>query len=492
MASQINISKMKQNKAIVRIASPENLKLWNVIFQRYPDKEWGTFVRFGWVETNNGLVLTLKSIDKPVESDLNDNNWMTEINSQYIRKIVRNVNNHPFATGFVHSHPEGYGTNPSELDDDMETYCSDLLKGYNERPFISLIFSKSEKRLSASGRVYWKGQCFIIDRFAIENHNVSLYDFEPPKYLDMDALQKTARLASAFSEESAQILAGAIVGVVGQSGTGSPVDELLCRAGVGKIIGVDADVFTDSNLERVHGSEFDDAERNLKKVLIAKRHLQSINPNCDFVAIDGRLPQEGVLNELLWCDIVIGCTDQHSARIALSELSFRYLVPVIDIGVSMEGEDGKITGQVVQINKLFPGEPCVYCREMIDSQIASQELMTEVELANRRAEAQLAFEENKNPNAYWKDMPQLNTVGYLTTWAGSLATGYVIGYLTGRFPMAKNRIELNISAKGIQIIEKNEKIKAGCGCVLATGSCSQEIHTIISVAPSHWSKPIIH
>ena len=483
---------MIQNKAIVRIASPESAKLWNVIFERYPAKEWGTFARFGWVETRNGLVLTLKGIDEPAENDLNEANWMTEITSQYIRKILRSTDSHAYATGFIHSHPEGCGTHPSGLDDDMEAYCSDLLKGYHDRPFISLIFSRSGEQLSASGRVYWRGQYFAIDRFAIENYNPSLYDFEPRKYLSVEALQKIARLASAFSEESAQILAGAVVGVVGQSGTGSPVDELLCRAGVGTIVGVDEDIFTDSNLERVHGSEFDDAEKRMKKVLIAKRHLQAINPNCVFIAIDGRLPQEEVLNELLWCDIVVGCTDRHSARVALSELSFRYLVPVIDIGVNMEGKDGKVTGQVVQINKLFPGEPCVYCRGMIDSQIATQELMTVEELADRKADALIAMKENKNPNAYWKDMPQLNTVGYLTTWAGSLATGYVIGYLTGRFGMAKNRLELNISAKGIQIIEKNEKITAGCGCVTSKGSAGQELHTIISVAPGHWPKSVIH
>lgn len=271
MATPLNLKGMKNNKAIVRIASPENAKLWEVIFKRYPDKEWGTFVRFGWVETSKGLVLTLKVVDKPTENDLNDDNWMTEINSQYIRKILRNTNSHPFATGFVHSHPEGYGTHPSDLDDDMEAYCSDLLKGYNDRPFISLIFSKSGERVSASGRVYWKGECFTIDRFAIQNCKVFLYDFEIEKYLNADALKKIARLASAFSEEAAQILAGAVVGVVGQSGTGSPVDELLCRAGVGKIIGVDHDIFTDSNLERVHGSEFDDAKNDVKKVSIAKR-----------------------------------------------------------------------------------------------------------------------------------------------------------------------------------------------------------------------------
>ncbi len=483
---------MKQRKALVRISSPEREILWRILFKRYPDKEWGTFVRFGWVETANGLVLTLKSIDEPADGDLSEDNWMTEINSQYFRRILRSSGNHSYATGFVHAHPEGFGTEPSELDEDMESYTSELLKGYNPRPFVSLIFSKSGNRMSASGRIYWKGECFAVTKFAIENQPVSLYDFEPPKYLNDEALQKVARLSSAFSEEAAQLLAGATVGVVGQGGTGSPMDELLCRAGVGKIIGVDSDVFSESNRERVHGSQFDDAEKRMKKVLIAKRHLESINPGCIFVAIDGKLPQEEVLNELLWCDIVVGCGDQHSARIALSELSFRYLVPVIDIGVNMEGREGKITGQVVQLNKLFPSDPCVFCREMVDTQVAGQELMTDEEIEERRAEALEAAKANRNPDAYWKDVPQLNTVGYLTTWAASLAAGYVIGYLTGRFSMAKNRLELSITPRGIQIIEKDEKINPACGCTAALGSAGQDLHTIISTAPGHWPRPVIH
>jgi molybdopterin/thiamine biosynthesis adenylyltransferase len=482
---------MKISKALVRIANPEKEKLWDILFKRYPDEEWGTFIRMGWIETSEGLVLTLKSIDGPEDGDLNEETDITGIRSQYIRRATRLSKTHEFAVGFVHSHPDGCKTTPSESDDDMETYFSELFRGYG-KPFISLIFSKDGKKLSAGGRVYFNGECIEVKKFCIEGEYASLYDFKTPNYLSSDALKRVARLASVFSVESAQLLAGATVGIVGQSGTGSPASELLCRAGVGKIIGVDGDVFTESNHERIHGSGIEDVDSNMPKVLIGKRHMKFINPDCDYIAVQGKIPQKEVIDRLLWCDIVIGATDLHSARVALSELSFRHLVPVVDIGVVMEGEDGAVSAQALQINRLFPSDPCVYCRNIIDSQIAAQELMSKDEISERQAEAEKAMEENRQPNAYWKDMPQLNTVGYLTTMAASIAVGYVIGYLTRRFSMAKDRSELSFTKKGMQVVEKSSKKNADCICSSAYGSSGQELYNIISTAPAHWETPILH
>jgi molybdopterin/thiamine biosynthesis adenylyltransferase len=460
----------------VRLATKERNILWGLLFSRYPKKEWGTFIELGWHESKIGLTFTIKSLIEPREGDLNDKNWMTEVNSQYIRRVLRNSIDSPYATGFVHSHPEGYGTEPSDLDDNMEEYCSSLLKGYNNNPFLSLIFSKKGSELSASGRVYWKGQCYQVAKFLIEGcSSLSLYDFNKKNYLSDTALKRVARLASAFSLESANCLAGAKVGIVGLSGTGSPVVELLARAGIGQLVLIDPDTFSDSNLERVHGSEAKDVDSEIPKA-----------------AIVGRLPQAEVVDALLSCDIVVGCTDLHSSRVSLNELSIRYLVPVIDVGVSMEGNNGNITGQVIQINRLFPSEPCVYCRRMINPQIVSQELLSEEEREKRITEAERACKESRPANAYWVDMPQLNTVGYLTTMVGSLCSGFIIGYLTNRFCMPKNRLELTLSSKGTQLVEKNSIVNPECICQSCIGGADQNILGIISSAPSHWPSPIVY
>jgi molybdopterin-synthase adenylyltransferase len=263
----------------------------------------------------------------------------------------------------------------------------------------------------------------------------------------------------------------------------------LGRAGVGKVIIIDPEVFEDSNLERVHGSVYNDIAIKTPKVVIAGRHLKSINPKCKVILIKGRIPQEAVINELLKCDIVLGCTDLHSARVALSDISLRYLIPVIDVGVVMEGRQGTITGQVVQINRLFPNDPCVYCRNMINSKIVKQELMSPEEQKEHINEAEKAKREGRDPRLYWIDVPQLNTVGYLTTLAGSMLVSYTVGYLTGRFKMVANRIELNLSPQGIQVVESNEIYDPECRCGSNAGVADQNALAIMSSAPAHWPKP---
>ena len=152
----------------------------------------------------------------------------------------------------------------------------------------------------------------------------------------------------------------------------------------------------------------------------------------------------------------------------------------------MEGENGIITGQVIQINRLFPADPCVYCRGMIDHIMVEQELVDNKEEQRRQLEAEKAKYEGRQPNAYWKEMPQLNTVGYLTTMGASLLSGYIIGYLTGRFHMPCHRIEISIIPKGIDVVEQLKTANSHCLCQKSLGSSEQIPASIISSAPSHW------
>jgi molybdopterin/thiamine biosynthesis adenylyltransferase len=472
------------------MSSKETIKLWNIIFKRYPDSEWGTFIRMGWRETSLGLVLTLQGIDEPVPGDIDENSWMTEIQAQYTKRILRICDTHPFGIGFVHSHPEGFFTEPSPSDYEMEDYYSKLLRGYTpDRPFISLIFSKNQNTFSGSGRVWWLGEWHEVIKFSIEHTPVTLYNFERPSLLTRDVLSRLKRLASAFSLEAAESLASATVAVVGVSGTGSPAVEMLSRSNVGNIIVVDPKIFEDSNHERNHASLFSDLGTKTPKVVISKRHIKSINRDCNVTAIQGNVQQEEVIDHLLWADIILGCTDLHSARIALTDLSTRYLLPVIDVGVKMEGENGQITGQVVQLNRLFPDDACVYCRGMVSSKIATQELMSEEQRIALREEADKATREGRQANAYWIEEPQLNTVGYLTTLGASFLTGFVIGYITGRFSMAKNRMELCIGPMGTTIVEKHHNPKGNCTCSTAQGCADQDPLAVLISAPSHWAEP---
>ncbi|MES2464805.1 MAG: ThiF family adenylyltransferase, partial [Armatimonadota bacterium] len=219
---------------------------------------------------------------------------------------------------------------------------------------------------------------------------------------------------------------------------------------------------------------------------IARRHISSINPHCRVTAIQGSLPQQEVLDAVAAADIALGCTDQHYARVALSDLACRYCVPVIDCGVSLEGKDGAITGQVIELTRMFPADPCVYCRRRVDSRRVQQELMSPTEREQRMAAAEKAAEQGLGGDPYWKNVPQMNTVGYLTTAVGAMAAGYAIGYITDRFRIPFGRLQLDLCAPLFAPVDQPCNPRPDCSCRRARGLADQGMAEALITTPAHW------
>jgi len=185
-------------------------------------------------------------------------------------------------------------------------------------------------------------------------------------------------------------------------------------------------------------------------------------------------------------DVALGCTDQQHSRLSLSDISFRYLVPSIDCGVMLEGENGRITGQVLQLVRFLAADPCALCREMVFPHRIAEELMSEEERSLRQAEAEAAKNRGEDPNPYWRGLPQLNTVGYLTGIAGAMAAAYAIGWITGRFHPPFGRTQMNLVAEYFDVQDVPASPREFCSCRRARGHADQgQIDALIS-APSHW------
>lgn len=482
----------KTQPILVRGAEPELGCLFKALLSRYPDKEWGTFAWFGWRETPYGLVLTIANLDLPKHGEMDTEVGNVVFHERYTLRMALSAEERELAPGVIHSHPEGCQTIPSWIDDGMDTYLADYFSGFAPgRPYVSLIFAQNESgQVSASGRVFWKGEWHRVSRFTAENRQITLFGYQQPssrQLLGERALR--TRLESAFGTEAAARLEGSTVAIIGASGTGSPVIEALARAGVGNLIVVDPEHFTDSNFERVHGSVRGDIEDVPPKVKIAKRHINAINPNCRVITIQGSLPQKEVVDAVVWADVIVGCTDQEHGRVALSDLSVRYLIPAMDCGVTLEGQGGNITGQIIQMVRFLPSDPCVYCRKMITPRIVSQELMSDEERANRQAAAVL--EGNRPANPYWQTLPQINTVGYLTTTAGGMMAGYAIGWITGRFSPPFSRLQINLSAPWLGVTDDPVTPNQNCPCRRMRGMSDQGQVDMFISPPLHWKDAVV-
>ncbi|MGH7514139.1 MAG: hypothetical protein ACREOQ_14590 [Gemmatimonadales bacterium] len=112
--------------------------------------------------------------------------------------------------------------------------------------------------------------------------------------------------------------------------------------------------------------------------------------------------------------------------------------------------------------------------------------MSEPVRARRRAAAARPREQGLPAGGYWQDIPQLNTVGYLTTAAGALAAGYVVGWLTGRFDPPFARVQLNLAAPLFDVVEVEQDARPDCLCRRSRGTADQGTADAFITPPGHW------
>ena len=125
------------------------------------------------------------------------------------------------------------------------------------------------------------------------------------------------RTALMFGDGGLESLASARVAVVGLGGVGAMAAEMLCRAGVGHMLLVDADTVSESNINRqlpaLHSTV------GLSKCSVMRSRLLDINPNLDLECC-GQFVDEGSIRGVLEPfapDCVLDAIDTLSPKIAL-------------------------------------------------------------------------------------------------------------------------------------------------------------------------------
>ena len=130
------------------------------------------------------------------------------------------------------------------------------------------------------------------------------------RFLD-DALQ--IRNMQAFGEKTIPTLNKMKIGVVGCSGTGSPVIEQLQRFGVGELVLVYPDFIDKLNINRILSSTLDDAINQIPKVNVMSRSIHETGFGTKVITFPSHISEYKVINELAECDILFGCVDGSEA-----------------------------------------------------------------------------------------------------------------------------------------------------------------------------------
>ncbi|MDO4435345.1 MAG: tRNA threonylcarbamoyladenosine dehydratase [Cardiobacteriaceae bacterium] len=148
--------------------------------------------------------------------------------------------------------------------------------------------------------------------------------------------------------------------VAGLGGVGGFCAEALARAGIGRLVLLDHDVVSPSNINRqllaLHNTV------GMKKTEVARERLRQINPEAEIIVIDRFLRPEGVsdlLDEIGAVDFIADCIDSIACKAALVQGAQERGIAVI----SAMGAGNRIDVRQAKIKKLNQTSGCPLARE---------------------------------------------------------------------------------------------------------------------------------
>jgi hypothetical protein len=167
--------------------------------------------------------------------------------------------------------------------------------------------------------------------------------------------------------------------VIGASGTGSLVCELLARAGCRRILLIDHDIVKLVNLNRILHTTRDDVEHRRHKVEVLKRGIEASGLDCEVVPVVGSILDNAVLQRLNEPDFLLGCIDKDYPRMLLCKYAYQYNVPYIDVGAEIGGDEEGIVSTDARVNYVAPGRWCLRCTGLVTPHRLAFESLTSAE-----------------------------------------------------------------------------------------------------------------
>ncbi|WP_111308885.1 HesA/MoeB/ThiF family protein [Confluentibacter sediminis] len=285
-----------------------------------------------------------------------------------------------------HSHFVNH-SNFSDLDDKSDKDFFDSVYGWtnNQLPHASVIMYPDG---AMKGRVIKPDLSFTeIDKISIIGENVRTFT---KNNQNIEILKSFKRNSQAFGDKTVNTLKEMKIGVIGCSGTGSPLIQMLFRLGVGKLVLIDSDVIGHENLNRIVVSTSNDADNNKLKVEVLKEHIDHVNIGTEVVTYSCLIQESReALNELASCDFIFGCMDSVEGRHYINLISTDYLVPLIDIGIKLVADgEGGIDSILGNIHYVYPNSKTLMERGVYTpKQLSAESLkrLSEEEYNNRQA-----------------------------------------------------------------------------------------------------------
>ncbi len=270
----------------------------------------------------------------------------------------------------IHSHPSGYDRF-SETDNKNDKEMFHAINHWFDdgRPNGSAIMLPDGEIIARV--IYGKEKFSPVHRVSVVGKNIKIWQQSKKK----DTIPGYGlRVSQTFGKGTFNLLRELKVGVVGCSGTGSIIVELLTRNCIGKLILVDPKIVEEKNLNRIINAKKVDAEGNIYKVEALKKAILETGIDIQVDTYMKATDNKEVIEALADCDVIFGCVDSATGRYQLECIATAYFIPFFDIGVYLKADGkGGITHADVVAHYIHPESSSLITRGVYTSeQLASE------------------------------------------------------------------------------------------------------------------------
>jgi len=287
-----------------------------------------------------------------------------QLKRTFVKKVITQALEEEKDIIQVHSHP----FNPakySSVDRNSELeFMNYLFEKIENMYHASIVFSKDAQTLDSwffnpKTRNLQKTEKILVvypEKFVLylpqeEKENVSFSQIQD-------------RTIRAFGKQAVKIFSKIDVGIIGASGIGGPLAEILARTGFKNLIICDPDKIELSNLNRLQGAGIKDENKN--KAIFYKNYLDSLIPNLNIKAIPKSFFLPEVQMQFALVDIIFSCVDSGAVH-SINRLALANLCPlfVLNSGINVENEKINFIGG--HIYSVIPGNNvCINCLGVFD------------------------------------------------------------------------------------------------------------------------------
>ncbi len=185
----------------------------------------------------------------------------------------------------------------------------------------------------------------------------------------MDRFDRNIRF---FGMDGQRILREAVVAIVGCGGLGQHVIQQLAFLGIRKLIVIDDEELSETNKNRYVLARHKDAVPGLRKVDIAKRGVELIDPTIEVVTVHASMPSLQAFQAMKEADVIFGCLDDDGPRLILNEFALAYDKQLFDLASDTDNEGTLIYGGRVAFvgNDHEPG--CLVCMDILDMEVVAK------------------------------------------------------------------------------------------------------------------------